>query len=525
MSRPVQLPRDPASSSRVSSKENRALEFFYHKTAPQLSGFFGQSFWNGSVLYFSLTEAAIRQSIIALSTLHETVTSVDSLTLPSTKDRLLFSLQSYNRAIQLLLKKAHDSSSIPVVILASIVLTCVECLRGNATAAVIHITCGTRMLRTWREKFGEPRISWGLCHKTFESSFIEKELAPILSSLSISTAEFSPSCPEVYLNPVDPSGCLTLGNEFRSLGEARAGLIDVITAAMKIIRCVDQARVGGGPSHHSPIEVYRLKATLHHWKANFDDLVRRRAPSWDEQERGAANFVRITWHSTNVGLSVSLAANEMEWDAYKSDFEEIIQLVESLMSNSEQFPDEASKTFSFEIGLISPFHAVAWKCRWPHLRRKGLALLLKTPRRECLFDAELYYAIFSRIMAIEEAHLRLPLGNVPEEQTLPPEHLRVHHFHTEAILEAGETLYSVTFLTKPKWPSHEWHYWTEYLDLGASSSCKRVPTSPLLEANGLAKSGTSGLPVVNLFRTMAIEPYLSMAGASETSPKVTMPLE
>src|SRR5690349_19556803 len=53
------------------AKERRALEFFFHRTAPQLSGFFSRAFWNGAVLQISINEPTIRHAMVAVSAMYE----------------------------------------------------------------------------------------------------------------------------------------------------------------------------------------------------------------------------------------------------------------------------------------------------------------------------------------------------------------------------------------------------------------------------------------------------------------------
>ncbi|RMJ19487.1 hypothetical protein BHE90_000285 [Fusarium euwallaceae] len=476
---PTAGPVVPAKPGKMASKEGRAQEFFYQKTVPELSGFFGKSFWN-TVLQFSLTEPAIRHATIALATLHEEHSSPMTANMQP-RDNLKFAIQSYNRSIGTVLKRASDPTSMPLVTLASIVFTCFECLLGDPKAAAAHVASGISLLKMWREKSGQPMSSWGQNYRSFELSFVETHLAPVLCTLSLCVAEFG-SPVDLYLNPVDFNSCPIFGEPFRELSESRVGLIDIITAAVRLGQ-------EDAPVFEISVKAAGLSTALECWKMRFDDLVQRRGPSWSDQDQGAADLVRVMWQSTAVGLSVGLASNETAWDSHKSAYEEIIRLVESLIARHQDA--QASATFHFEMGIISPLHLVAWKCRWPQLRRKGLALLLASSRRECLYDAFLYHAVFSRIMAIEEGHLESPVGEMLSLADLPPEQARIHHFFCEPALTATENVYSLTVFSKPNWPEAMWCSRTEYIDApGGARPSSLSPTSPL-----------SRLPVVNLFRT------------------------
>ncbi|KAH6883833.1 hypothetical protein B0T10DRAFT_136667 [Thelonectria olida] len=480
-STPVAGPGRPVRLSRLASREARAQEFFYHETVPQLSGFFGRPFWN-TVLQFSLTESSIRHASVALATLHEEHSTPASL-ITKQKDSLKFAMQSYNRAISTILRTASDPTSMPLVVVASIVFTCFECLWGDPKSAATHVTSGIGLLKMLRDKSGEPVGSWGQHYQSFKLAFVETHLAPVLCTLSLCVAEFGFPA-ELYLNPVDINGCPVFDQPFQELSQARVGLIDIITAAVRVSQ--------DGSSSSQAGKAARLRTTLDCWKMRFDNLVQRREPFWGDQDRSAANLVRVMWHSTAVGLSVGPVADETAWDSHTRAFEEIIRLVESLIVRHEDL--QGSPRFHFEMGVISPLHLVAWKCRWPHLRRKGLALLLSSSRRECLYDAKLYHAVFSRIMAIEEAHFNQQLTEKPDHYDLPPEQARIHHFACEPLSSRADGVYSLKLYSRSNWPDSTWYLRTEHLRLDAS----------LGRHDGDSSSPTptlARLPVVNLFRT------------------------
>ncbi|KAF4948577.1 hypothetical protein FSARC_13697 [Fusarium sarcochroum] len=457
-------------------KEARAQEFFYHETVPQVSGFFGRPFWN-IVLQFSLTEASIRHASVALAALHEEHSTISQT---SQKDSLKIAFQSYNRAINTILKLASDPASIPLVIISSIVFTCFECLLGDPKSAASHVTSGLKLLKMLRERTGQPSGPWGQRYQNFESAFVETHLAPVLCTLSLCVTEFGYPA-ELYLNMVDANGCPVFDRPFQRLLEARVGIIDIITAATRISQ--------DGTPNSQPDKSRHLQAALGRWKTRFDDLVLQRESFWDPQDHSAANLIRVMSQATAVGLLVGPAADETAWDTHKATYEEIIRLVESLIDNAQ-----GSQRFHFEMGLISPLHLVAWKCRWPSLRRTGLALLRASSRRECLYDARLYYAVFSRIMAIEEADFNQPLDGQCAQHDLPPENARIHHFICETLPLGKYGVYLLKLFSRPKWPDPEWRLHTEHIYLDAFSTCQGGDSLP-------SSSKIAKLPVVNLFRT------------------------
>jgi hypothetical protein len=165
---------------------------------------------------------------------------------------------------------------------------------------------------------------------------------------------------------------------------------------------------------------------------------------------------------------------------HRAEYEDLILFADAIFSDRVRFPDELSRTLSLDFGLIFPLHAVAWKCRWPRLRRQGLDLLHRTARREWLFEARHYHAIFSRIMEIEEASCGLPPGVWPDDDWLPPEHVRICDFLVDMKpTPPGEIpIYEVTFFSRPQGIGGPLSSVTERMRLESSQAVQAaVPTN------------------------------------------------
>ncbi|KAK4123060.1 hypothetical protein N657DRAFT_574109 [Parathielavia appendiculata] len=474
-----------------SQQENRALGFFFRQTAPGLSGFFGQAFWRGCVLHLSISEPAVRYALTSLGTMHEALCR-DGVCDPTT-----FALHSYNKSIRSLAHKGAAGPETAITyLICSIIFTCFEFLRGNVEAAVTHVNSGINILGMVRRQ-AEVSCSNGSpggeqIYPSFESNFVETELAPILSTLSIATSEFGSPDHGFFLNPVDANGLFVFSDTFDSVAEARCGLIDLTTALIKARHDYIGASTRAGSSTKL---LERLRQDLERWRVKFDDVVRRQQDAWGRRDRDAADVVRIMFLTTRIGTSLCFSDGESAWDSHRAGFEDIVARAEALLSDRNS-SREAAQGFSVELGLTCPLHMVAWKCRWPHIRRRGLALVRRLPKRDFIFDSEHYHAVFSRIMAIEEAHLDLPPGTSPEEDTLPPEHVRVHHFYSVPRFELGRNIYAVTFLTKPNGLDREWQYRTEYLNLDTLQS---------LEAGTTGHMAPVSNPLPDLVRAIMVQ--------------------
>lgn len=94
-------------------QERRSFHYFCDRTAPELCGFFDCSFWSKLVLQASHGEPAIRHSIIALGSLHESFESggAKSLTAAEADAHRIFSLQEYGKAVQSLIRHGKLASA------------------------------------------------------------------------------------------------------------------------------------------------------------------------------------------------------------------------------------------------------------------------------------------------------------------------------------------------------------------------------------------------------------------------------
>ncbi|KAJ6127196.1 hypothetical protein N7523_002808 [Penicillium sp. IBT 18751x] len=481
---PRALAPAPGLGSRI---ESRALEFFFHKTAPQLAGLFAGEFFQGSVLKVSLVEPAIRQAMAAIGIVHEQAVlgrpyNPGEQRKPKAQARrkypvpLNVPIQLYNRSIRAIVEKViSEPNPLPLVAMINILFTCFEYFQGNTETAAAHIRSGIRLLQDYRETQGASVTPWGTNYGSFEARFMEMEIAPLLSVFNINVVPTGlKERTYLIMNPVDDCGRVILADRFDTLYEARVGLMDLITSTVYHFK---RSESGIQHKHYTgsqkiPIFEY-VQLNLHRWRSCFDDLIRRQEKSWNKTQRRAADMIRIISHSTDFSVKSSQVVGECDWDSNRAMFEELIELTESILS--DRFTDESSRTLALDSGMLFHLHIVAWKCRWPHLRRQGLDLLTRSPRREWQFEAQHYHAIFTRIMEIEEAYLRLPKDQSPANNILPPEHVRIHNFtvatlplQPEKLDESEDPVHAVNFWCKPWGLDGPWGLITEHLQLKSS---------------------------------------------------------
>ncbi|OOF93840.1 hypothetical protein ASPCADRAFT_209077 [Aspergillus carbonarius ITEM 5010] len=458
----------------VNPAESRALEFFFRKSAAHLAGYFGASFWTRTVLQLSLTEPTIRHAIAAIGLLYEVEGTSAGLVAAGHTSRTDLALHLYNRGIRTTIDKASTGiDAVPLVIIASILFASVEFLRQNASAAASHVLNGLNLVRTWRQHrdrlqpAGSSRAHW-----------VDIELTPILLCFSVNTYEHAglkhlirAPREKVHVHPMDDRGQLMLGRRFSTLPEARLGLLDLILYLIGTFQDWDQltkqARLPSPPLASWAVSV---RQAAEQWKVKFEALVQRKESTWGPGERNELDATRMLWYCIRLGTDRYRFATESGWDDSRATFEDIIEIAERLLADSERYPDKLSKTLNLDCQMLYPLQAVVWKCRWPHLRRRGLDLLRRIPKQELVFSAPNYYIVCSRIMEMEESVFNLAPGAIPNKNMLPPDHSRVYDFAITPIpvTTTHHPLYNITFKTFPHGRSGAPQFFAEPMQLHPS---------------------------------------------------------
>ncbi|KAL4813576.1 hypothetical protein BDW67DRAFT_104852 [Aspergillus spinulosporus] len=503
------LPQELAvSTTAISATETQALEFFFCITSSCLAGFLDSAFWRRSVLQLSLSEPSIRLAIAALGSMHKYEASAHTGNVVAYQA----AIRLYGQAIRSTIDKASTGSlATSVIVMASILFTCFEFFRRDSAAAATHIGSGINIVRAWRNTSQvRHQGPWGRNYQSYEAYFIETELAPILTLFNLNALEFNEfPRSRIILNAVDDRGpCLA--DHFETLQEARVAFVDLVTASTDLFQRLDHdIESGVVPSPDAVAASEGLREGFGRWKTSFDDLLARRELTWSKEERDAAAVIRISRLGAEFGLATYGISRECDWDHRLEDYKEICRISESLLSDPTHYPDELSKSLSLDLGLIYPLHAVAWKCRHPRVRRKGLELLLKAPRREWLLDTLQYHAIFLYIMRLEEEALGKPESEILAANILPPEHARIHDFHCvpQPGVSGDVSRHAVTFRTKPNGLDKPWKYTTHYLHLPLSVS-GGLPPSNLFSCRRWASAEMSNPQTARMLKSVVFGEFL-----------------
>ena len=384
-------------------EERRAFHFFRSNSVMALQGYFNSGFWSRLVLQASHTEPTIRHAVIALGSLHETTQTKDSATLKNGKACDKFALQQCNKAIANLTQELgiRGQQSIEVLLMSCVIFVCFETLQGNYESALTHMESGVRMCRNWQaehSKAGHP-ISSG------HHQAIDKEIAQIFSRLNIQVLLF----PDTHL----------VGKDFYT------NFNPIIDAAPERFSCLEEARdrLDNCMSYvfHSTIAAYFARQDVLHpleqrspefetyqtllsqWSVLFGAFMRNYGASLGAEDRQRAILLQIQYTVAMILLAVGMPPPETAFDAFISDFDNIVTLASSLVENDKDCRISPGKgQFSSDMAVVPYLYLTATRCRDPLIRRRALAILSATSRREGVWDSDMLARIAERLIHIEE---------------------------------------------------------------------------------------------------------------------------
>ena len=396
-------PRTPPTVDWGTEKERRAFDYYRARSAPALSGGVADGFWPDLVVKLSSFQPAVRHSLLALSSLHESANTKDT---EIKKSNWAFAFREYERAIGAVrsLGSGDGEESTAVVLLVCLLFVCIEFLADNETASQLHICQGRGILsELGAASFVSPSME-----------MIKEELVPIYIRLSLSSYTFGsrPAAIPYHLKATASSSAIP-GN-FVSLNEARRFLYQIIDEGLRFSidgqSAIFATEVGTAEMQSLLSTQQRLLSQLTQWNNAFTILALRAASSTSSDGGSAPewNLPLLYYHAAVTWVSTALQRLDTAYDDYTTSFASIISMASSIIHarSARQLPSDA---FAFEAELIPPLYWTVTKCRHPLLRREALSLLSTekvVERVENLWEASEAAAIAARVIEIEEGGTR-----------------------------------------------------------------------------------------------------------------------
>nr|OQO29318.1 hypothetical protein B0A51_02894 [Rachicladosporium sp. CCFEE 5018]OQO29868.1 hypothetical protein B0A51_02320 [Rachicladosporium sp. CCFEE 5018] len=428
--------------------ERRALDFFTKWTAPQLASFFDRNIWQQMVVQIGFSEPAIRHAMIALGSLSESreksiVASPLRRTIPI-GDPLAskipqfvtvegqddpFALVHYNKAIARLAQRMRQAdNATDIALLSCVLFVCIEMLRGEHGPAMEHFKAGMHIaLGAAKQK---PRTPYNQMQSTREQVmpfFYRLELLAMLTGLE-SHWKYPVEAIEVVLET------------FETIREARDSLVHLMNLSMRHIRSLRLRRFEADVKDEDLATQHSLLACLSSWKSAFEAVQKG---CFSPVEQRSAHILEIHYITTITWVARSDAISESSTDIYLEDFERAVSLAETLQV-AALAEETHSSTFVFDMEFVPHIYLIATKCRHPLVRRRAIAVLRSSFRREGLWDSNSSAAVAERIMQREEAGL-----DVADGTEWPGESARIHNAFFDMGSGINPHMHQLTYFSKP----------------------------------------------------------------------------
>jgi hypothetical protein len=453
----------PIKTQPTTSPASSGVDFYHRNVASKVSGYFDSDFWSTLVLQLTQSEPVIRHAVAAIGVAH-----LDMQEGP----RNTLALQECTTAMRCLSTRIKTDATSPLVpLVACLLFTCLEFIRGNVDSAKVHIISGFKILNSIRhDHYNIKQYYSG--ELSSDGKVIEEYIVPVFARLNTLCLLFYEIFPPIRSNLHESE------TSFTNLTNARVRLFEILDQCLRFIQSV------AGKAHELGIEPEDYVRQFHHlcelqlWLNQLKDLLLTTNETKQVDTENAVNLLRIQHRAIFIWISICLSGEECIFDLHTADFAEIIDLGSKIV----QADQPLSQLFSFEMQIIAPLYYTAVKCRIPHIRKQALVLLRLAPRREGLWSAHTAVRIAERVIEIEEnGHPSLGEDSNhfqrASNMVVPPEHARIHninelpgefrHIYGEIVTSSppGSEQIKVVFQSKPWGLDKPWHVFEEYIKL------------------------------------------------------------
>ncbi|KAG9255348.1 uncharacterized protein F5Z01DRAFT_673299 [Emericellopsis atlantica] len=474
----------PANSIPLKGIEMQYFDLFRIHTTSELSGYFDSVFWTQRVLQECHSEPAVRHATIALGALYKTLEQSwqspsptdESNPVPpsSTHDGNVMghwqvAVRQYSEACNaMMLLDGQAPGSHRTRLMASVLLGSFDAFIGDHKQAIIQVQNGLGLLATLRlDRPGQHNS--GLYG-------IEEELVTIFRRLAIQAKSYDLAFhfQEPYVIRLDPEEPLpesssapyperpssflsapSLDRQFANLRDARLAYDRLCERGLRFIERLHQMKRHPFPLFPASWRQYSLgfQTEIDDWSNAFRPLFDSRfsSPHLTVQERSGIATLKMMQINIKIIMMCLFNSTESHFEVFMPQFQQIVSLGQEIIANDEReardqrcaypqrclhrrYDDPADVTaggytayhirpsFSAEMGIVPPLFVVATKCREGILRRKAIALLRSSSRREGMWDSGLAARVAQLVMDLEEADgpaMAQPQQQQQQQQGMP----------------------------------------------------------------------------------------------------------
>ncbi|KUJ17310.1 uncharacterized protein LY89DRAFT_584492 [Mollisia scopiformis] len=362
-----------------SEKENRGFDYFRYKALSELIGFDTKSdFWSHVVLRFSEASPAVFRAVLSLSALHETTYCQGSET---TMESMTF-LRQYNKAIRQLCSR-QTIQPVQFTLTCCILFICLENLRGNYDAALLHLEKGLEVLKHWHTQ-----------DVTSSEQEAREFITRAFQRLDMQATTFLDSRqPRFNISSLDQASTRITNKplSFVDLHQARATLEALVSKLFYIITTKSHPQLHSWSAENTYLPARKsllngLRVEFLKWKTVFDTFSHQEGQNWQEDELRLSVLLALHHHTTALMLDIRYNTDvdgkyygppkDEEW----TKINDICQSMISSLSTSKS-------SFSADMGLIAPLYFTAMQADNPRISQRAIDLLYQIKWKEGFWNA------------------------------------------------------------------------------------------------------------------------------------------
>ncbi|KAE8310183.1 hypothetical protein BDV41DRAFT_579842 [Aspergillus transmontanensis] len=369
----------------TSDKERQSFDFFLHQTRHRFPIDFSDR-----VLRAAHSEEGLARAIISFGALQKIYEYGDDPFLLSPLGQ--FAMREYGQALdEVRVQLGNGGNDLSLV--CCLLFACFECMRGCRRAAVVHIKSGLDILLQCEEE-----LAWDVVSRDMMVSLfirLDNQLVGLLGTSLSRTLKRDGERGSSILERV------ALGPNGEYVVHSLHGVLNSIFHDR-----LDMALLmGSRPPSVLPVDRGRTSRYFKEWHGRFVETMS--SPELSSQYGTSyvggedPDIMRIWYIIGKMYVAVPQDGSEDVWDQFRTEFETIVSLVESYLLRTRQLSQK--RTFSFDLGIVSPLYIVGVRCRDMSIRRRAIWLLESCERREILWDSTLTAMAARRVMEFEES--------------------------------------------------------------------------------------------------------------------------
>ena len=398
-------------------EERRGYHFFRLKSIGEIIGQQDADFWKRLFLQASHSQPAVKHALIAIASVHESLELAENDAAryydAAARKRRAFSLIHYNKAIQLLVRDNQDSSDrLRTILIMCILFIVFEGFQSGYIACALHLQSGLALLHQWISSRRLARKPGNELDST--EDLINKRIAPAFNRFIVQASTFADSrihAGQYNTYTVQPTAP-AVQPRFGSFAEAREALDEFMRWMFYSVNNPKPSSV--------PVIRGALERTLEDWRRAFSHFWPRTDKTFDPQDLRAARLMQIYYHVSFIIIDAYLSDDEIVFDKHVKHFGAIVETSREILSTDAGADGEYKLSFSFDFGVTPPLYFTASHCRDPLIRRRALALMRLSYRKQGCWNSEHSAKCAEEIIKIEEGGLVLGMSckDVPEENRI-----------------------------------------------------------------------------------------------------------